>query len=115
MRAEELTAHAELRGRLSAVLYVTAVVDLVMSALVLAFEHGSTVIDNPWDAFFWTTTQLLTVSSQMPLPTTTAGRIADIALEAYAVFVVAALAGLVTDFLKSHREQRAAGDTASSA
>ena len=46
-------------------------------------------INNLWDAFFFSTVQLLTVSSQMPNPVTTGGRIVDIALELTALRVVA--------------------------
>ena len=40
---------------------------------------SGSAIHNLWDAFFFTTVQLLTVSSQMPNPLTTGGRIVDIA------------------------------------
>ena len=47
------------------------------------FENdvGGSEIHNLWDAFFFTTVQLLTVSSQMQNPVTTGGRIVDIVLE----------------------------------
>ena len=52
--------------------------------LMWLFENdvGRSEIHNLWDAFFFTTVQLLTVSSQMPNPVTTGGRIVDILLEA---------------------------------
>jgi hypothetical protein len=106
--AAEHTAHGALRRRLRPLLLITVAFDLVMTALVWWAEHSSAAIDNPWDAFFWTTTQLLTVSSQMPLPTTTGGRIVDIALEAYALTAVTTLAGMWASFFHHRaREQRA--------
>ena len=53
-----------------------------------------------WDAFFFTTVQLLTVSSQIRNPVTTGGRIVDIALEIWAVIVVAGSAGAVASFFQ---------------
>ena len=53
-----------------------------------------------WDAFFFTTVQLLTVSSQTRNPVTTGGRIVDIALEVWAVVVVAGSAGAVASFFQ---------------
>src|SRR6266508_983651 len=56
------------------------------------------------DAVFWTTAQLLTVSSQMPNPLTTAGRILDLGLELYALVVITSVAGMFASFL-THRER----------
>jgi hypothetical protein len=73
----------------------TVVVDAVASLLVLLFErHASgTEITNLGDAAFWTTTQLLTVSSQLPNPISAPARVLDVFLQAYAISVVAVLAG----------------------
>lgn len=51
-----------------------------------------------WDAFFFSTVQLLTVSSQMTNPVTTPGRIVDIALEVVALFLVTGIAGAFASF-----------------
>ena len=101
--------HLHLRDRLIFVVVATVVVDVVASVLVLLVErdaHG-TAITNFGDAFFWTTTQLLTVSSQMPNPLSTPGRIIDIFLEAYAISVVAVLAGSFGAFFHRRGEERA--------
>ena len=50
-------------------------------------------ITNYGDSLFWTSTQLLTVSSQLPNPLSTPGRVLDVGLQAYAISIVAALAG----------------------
>jgi hypothetical protein len=94
MRAETPT-HLHLRERLVRIAIATVGVDAVGSVLELVFErHASgTGISNIGDAAFWTTTQLLTVSSQLPNPLSTGGRAVDIFLQIWAISVVAALAG----------------------
>lgn len=66
-------------------------------------EHGHTggAIHNVGDAAFFTAAQLLTVSSSMPNPVTTAGRAIDIGLEMWAVFVITAVAGSFATFFRS--------------
>jgi hypothetical protein len=87
--------HGDLRTRLVVVCLVTLALDAVGSALVLWAEENepATEITNFGDAVFWTTSQLLTVSSSMVNPISTEARLLDIAFEAYAIVVVAALAG----------------------
>ena len=69
--------------------------DLVASVLILMFSamRPALQITNYGDSLFWTTTQLLTVSSQLPNPISTPARVLDVGLQAYAISVVAALAG----------------------
>jgi hypothetical protein len=89
------TTHAHLRSRLLFVFGATLGIDLVASVLILAFERhaAGTEIHNFGDAIFWTSTQLLTVSSQLPNPISTPARVLDVFLQAWAISVVAALAG----------------------
>jgi hypothetical protein len=49
---------------------------------------------------FFTTVQLLTVSSQLRNPLTPLGRAVDVALEAWAVVVVAGSAGAIASFFQ---------------
>jgi hypothetical protein len=44
---------------------------------------------------------LLTVSSSMTSPVTVAGKVVDVALEAWAIFVVTAVAGSFASFFSS--------------
>jgi hypothetical protein len=69
--------------------------DAIASVLILGFERSApgTEITNLGDSIFWTTTQLLTVSSQLPNPISTPARVLDIFLQAYAISAVAILAG----------------------
>jgi hypothetical protein len=87
--------HEHLRARLVFILIATLAVDVVASMLILAFERHAprTEITSLGDAVFWTSTQLLTVSSQLPNPISTPARVLDVGLQAYAISVVAALAG----------------------
>lgn len=88
-------AHRDLRDRILLVLFATLIADLIGSSLVYGFEHGATgsEIATVGDSIFWTTCQLLTVSSQMRVPVSTGGRIVDVFLELYAITVVTTLAG----------------------
>src|ERR1039457_4508874 len=56
-------------------------------------------------AAFWTTTQLLTVSSQIKNPISFGGRILDIFMEIYAITVIAGLAGAVGTFLQKRGQE----------
>jgi len=87
--------HEHLRSRLVFLFVVSVLLDAVASVLVFLFErhaHG-TGITTLGDAVFWTSTQLLTVSSQLPNPISTPARVLDVLLQAYAISVVAMLAG----------------------
>jgi hypothetical protein len=87
--------HEHLRMRLTALFLATVIVDAVASVAILGFERNQpgTAITNIGDSLFWTSTQLLTVSSQLPNPLSTPARVLDVVLQAYAISVVAMLAG----------------------
>ena len=93
-RADSPT-HEHLRTRLTALLIASLLVDIVASVLVLFAERNEpgTQITNLGDAVFWTSTQLLTVSSSMVNPLSTWGRVLDVALEFWAITVVTVVAG----------------------
>jgi hypothetical protein len=104
-------AHHALRNRIGGVTVVSIFVDILASGLAWLFEHGHGEITTYWNGLFWTTTQLLTVSSQFPNPLTTGGKLLDVFLELYAVVVVTSVAGAFASFFH-HRSQdraRAAG------
>jgi hypothetical protein len=95
MPGQRKASHRHLRERVGRLIVATVGVDLVGSLLAYLFErhaHG-TEITNVGDAAFWTTTQLLTVSSQLPNPISTGGRILDVFLQLWAISVIAGLAG----------------------
>ena len=95
--------HKRLVSRLVLVLALTAVIDVVGTLLVYALERNpqQSDIHSLFDAFFFTTVQLLTVSSQLKNPLTTTGRLVDISLEIWAVVVVAGSAGAIATFFQT--------------
>ncbi|HSO98361.1 MAG TPA: hypothetical protein VLP43_05365 [Solirubrobacteraceae bacterium] len=102
--------HARLRDQIVAVALITLGIDLVCALLALWFEHHApqTQIHSFGSAIFWTSTQLLTVSSQIQNPLSTPGRVLDVVMEIYAITVVGSLAGIVGAFLvKRGRELEA--------
>jgi hypothetical protein len=92
--------HAHLRGRILFALGATVILDTVASVLILMFERNATgtEITNFGDSVFWTSTQLLTVSSQLPNPISAPARVLDVFLQAWAISVVAFLAGSFSAF-----------------
>jgi hypothetical protein len=94
--------HWRLRNRLAVTFLATLVVDAIGTTLMYTLEHGKngSAIHSVFQGFFWVTTQLLTVSSQMPNPVTTGGRIVDIFLELWAITVVATAAGSIAAFFQ---------------
>jgi hypothetical protein len=99
--------HSRLRDRLVALAVMTVGIDLICALLALLFEHGGkqTQVTSFGSAIFWTSTQLLTVSSSIQNPVTTPGRILDVAMEIYAISVVAGLAGSLGSFLIKRGEE----------
>jgi hypothetical protein len=95
--------HRRLAARVLIALGLTLVVLAVGSVLIWVFESGAKdgSIHSFGDAVFFTTVQLLTISSQMSNPLTVGGRVVDVALEAWAIFVVTALAGSFASFFSS--------------
>ena len=104
--------HRHLRDRLVAITVVSVVVDLVCAVLIFQFEHDAagTDIKSIGSALFFSSTQLLTVSSQMANPLTTAGRVLDVLMEIYAITVVTSLAGSFGAFFHRRSHERTAAD-----
>jgi hypothetical protein len=100
VRAQTPT-HGRLRDRLMGVALATVVVDLLCAVLALVFESRATQtqISSYGSALFWTSTQLLTVSSSIQNPISTPARVLDVAMEIYAITVVASLAGAMGAFM----------------
>ena len=101
IRAETPT-HRRFRDHLTAILIATIGVDLACAILAYLLERHSheTEIKTIGSAFFWTSTQLLTVSSSIKNPISFGGRALDIFMEAYAIIVIATLAGALGAFLQ---------------
>ena len=91
-----------------------AIVDVIGTFLMWMLEDDArhSQIHNAWDSFFFTTVQLLTVSSQMQNPVTTGGRIVDILLEFTALCLVSGIAGAFASFfLGLERDEQAIEET----
>ncbi len=95
--------HRRLFARLTLIVLATAVVDLLAAIAMYLLERHTkgTELKTFGQAAFFTTVQLLTVSSQIKNPLTVPGRIIDVALELWAVVVVAGSAGAVATFFQS--------------
>lgn len=94
--------HRTLLRRLGVVLAATLVLDVIGTIATYYLERHARQSDihTLFDAFFFTTVQLLTVSSQIKNPLTVGGRIVDICLELWAVVVVAGSAGAIAVFFQ---------------
>jgi ion channel len=101
--------HLHLRNRLGTLVGLVGVVDVVASAGVYLLERNAPGSDiHSWgDAIFWTTAQLLTVSSSLSNPVTGWGKVLDIAIMFIGITVVAVLAGTFGSFLYRLSMERA--------
>ena len=95
--------HRRLLARLLLAVALSVVVLTVGTLLIWAFEsgHKGGDIHGLGDAAFFTTVQLLTVSSQIKNPLTSSGKIVDVGLELWAIFVITAVAGSFATFFSS--------------
>jgi hypothetical protein len=87
----------------------------VCAVLGFVFEHDQkqTEIKSLGSALFWTSTQMLTVSSNIQNPISFPGRVLDVVMEIYAITVIGSMAGALGAFLlKRGEELDAAAKTA---
>ncbi|HEY1518050.1 MAG TPA: hypothetical protein VGF91_16610 [Solirubrobacteraceae bacterium] len=99
--------HARLRDRLVAIALATVGFDIVCAVLGFVFEHDQkqTQIKSLGSALFWTSTQMLTVSSSLQNPISFSGRVLDVAMEIYAITVIGSMAGALGAFLVKRGEE----------
>jgi hypothetical protein len=92
--------HRRLLARLVIALALTVVVDASGAVLVWLVERHAkgTDVHTYGDALFFSTVQVLTVSSSLKNPLTTTGRVVDVLMEVWAVFVITAVAGSFASF-----------------
>jgi len=95
--------HRRLLARLLIAVLLTVAVAVAGSILIYLFENGKKGGDvhGFGDAAFFTVVQLLTVSSSLNNPVTAAGKVVDVVLEAWAIFVITAVAGSFASFFSS--------------
>jgi hypothetical protein len=103
--------HRRLRDHLAAIALATLGVDLVCALVALLVERHAqqTEIKSYGSALFWTSTQLLTVSSSIKNPISTGARVLDVFMEIWAITVIATLAGAMGSFLQKRGEEIAHG------
>jgi hypothetical protein len=101
------TTHRRLRDELVAIIVATVGIDLLCAIAAFLLERHSqqTEIKTFGSAAFWTTTQMLTVSSQIKNPISLGGRILDVFMEIYAITVIATLAGALGSFLQKRGQE----------
>jgi hypothetical protein len=113
LRGESRT-HRFLRSRLMFLIVATVLVDAVATVAMYLFEHDhrDSGFDDMGGALFWVSAQLTTVSSQMPNPVTTPGRVLDIVLEVWAITVAATLAASLAAFFHARHVEGMERETA---
>jgi hypothetical protein len=106
LRATTAT-HRRLRDHLTTIVVLTVGVDMLcaLAAFLLERHARQTEIKTLGSAAFWTTTQLLTVSSSITNPITLGGRVLDVFMEVYAITVVATLAAATGAFLQRRGQE----------
>jgi len=88
-------------------------VNLVAAWIALVAERGHPhEFHTYWAALFWTTTQMLTVSSQLPNPSSTAAHILDVFLELLSITIVTSIAGSWAAFFHHRRHMANAAPSA---
>jgi ABC-type multidrug transport system fused ATPase/permease subunit len=95
--------HRRLLARVIIAILLSAVVDAVGATLMWSYESGlkGSSIHGFGDALFFSTVQIVTVSSSYSNPVTNAGQIVDVVLEFWAIFVLTAVAGSFASFFTS--------------
>jgi hypothetical protein len=100
-RTEE--SHAELGGRLLAVLLLSAAFDVAVTLIVNAMNEKQ--LHSLWLAFVWTTSQLLTGGSSLGVESKL-GHFWEIVVQLWGITFVAALAGSFAAFFHRRSELR---------
>lgn len=98
--------HTHLRRRLLTIFFVTAFFSVLCTVIVYLTErhaHG-TEIHNLFDAFLFSTSQLLTASS-VASPATNGGKVLELFFDIYAITVVATLAGSFGAFFHARSKE----------
>jgi ABC-type uncharacterized transport system permease subunit len=95
--------HRRLLARIVLALCLSVAVDLVGGLLMWLLESGKKGSDlhGFGDSLFFSSVQILSVSSSLKNPITGGGKIVDVVLEFWAIFVVTALAGSFASFFRA--------------
>jgi voltage-gated potassium channel len=95
--------HRRLLARVMIALLLSVIVDVCGAILMWSYERGlqGSDIHGFGDALFFSTAQIVTVSSSLTNPVTHAGQVVDVLLEFWGIFVVTAIAGSFASFFLS--------------
>lgn len=95
--------HRRLLARLLIALILSAAVACLGAIAIWLLERNvkGTDIHTFGQGLFFSTVQVLTISSSLKNPLTTAGRVVDVLLEAWAVFVITAVGGSFASFFQT--------------
>jgi hypothetical protein len=95
--------HRRLLARLLIAFILSMVVFAAGTVLIWVFESGQKGgnIHGFGDAAFFCSVQLLTISSSMTNPLTPVGKVVDVGLEVWGIFVVTVVAGSFATFFTS--------------
>lgn len=95
--------HKRLFSRLVLLVGATLVIDAAGTIANFYLERHArqTDIKSVFDAFFYTSVQLLTISSSLKNPISSGGRVVDILLELWGVLAIAGSAGAMASFFQS--------------
>ncbi|HEX5527131.1 MAG TPA: hypothetical protein VFX44_08055 [Solirubrobacterales bacterium] len=98
--------HTHLRRRLATILIFTAIASLICTLIVYLTERHArgTEIHNLFDAFLFSTSQLLTASS-VAAPKTNFGKVLELFFDIWAITVVATVAGSFGAFFHARSKE----------
>jgi heme O synthase-like polyprenyltransferase len=98
--------HTHLRRRLLTIFLATAVIAVICTLIVYFTESGAkgTEIHNLFDAFLFSTSQLLTASS-VAVPKTNFGKVLELFFDIWAITVVATVAGSFGAFFHARSKE----------
>lgn len=98
--------HTHLRRRLLTIFLATAFIAVICTLIVYFTERGAkgTEIHNLFDAFLFSTSQLLTASS-VATPKTNFGKVLELFFDIWAITVVATLAGSFGAFFHARSKE----------
>jgi ABC-type uncharacterized transport system permease subunit len=95
--------HRRLLARLLIALILSVAVACLGALAIWLLERNAkgTDVHSFGDGLFFSTVQVLTISSSLKNPLTTAGRAVDVVLELWAVFVITAVGGSFASFFQT--------------
>jgi hypothetical protein len=100
-------ALSRFRVRVGLVVGATVLMDGICTIAAYLTEKGAKdAFKTIWQALFFCTTQLLTVSSSLPNPENVGTKALDVVMEAWGVLVVAGTAGIIGDLLHHRTRHR---------